>query len=368
MKVIYSYIPYNSHLGEEKMPLHLCLLLYASVTRTLMYFDEVILYTNEFIEQQLKPLNIPFTRVDTKILKDERALCPSIPKLRAYAAQNEPYIHIDLDTIFFHPLLFNPHQKVIFAHLDVSPNQLNSKPSDFEEVAKAYLDPIFNGPLPDYYKDLKITSIPNMNIVVVNDPTWFANKVNKVIKLYENNKAYFDTDYYRFCTIEQLAITAEINQDNDYKNIIENNLHILHPKLPTSILNSEIPMKIKSEGFNKRIIEINKLKDLVKLKDENFGGYLHLVGELKENSIIQAVILQDIINREGKDFLYRLSKSFRDLSYFNSCFDLLNKINVLNDEDISLINLEKQKDDRNKVAHHIPTYYINGKIYEPTDN
>lgn len=316
MKIVYSYITYRFD-PNRLMSLDMALLAYASVLQARKYYDEVVLYTNRYIKEQVLELGIPFTDIETETLTGEFALCPSIPKLKTYAAQNEPYIHIDLDTILFNKVLIDKNQPVVFAHLDTSSNYPMSV-RDYESIHKAYILPFYDNVLPDYYKDITINQIPNMNIVAVNNPTLFKQQVDKALKLYRTNKAYFDAEYYRFCTIEQLSIFAELlNTSPEFKEAVQDNYHVLHEHETNLIHGETLPLTIKINNFVEREIHINTIDDIRELVDDNFGGYLHLCGNYKTHPIIQAFILYMLDKEHNKEPLIKLEKYFGTLNSLN---------------------------------------------------
>ena len=312
MKIVYSYIPHG-YIKGKKMPIELCLITYLSVLRARRLYKEVILYTNEEIKEQMYELEIPFTSIDSKLLANERAKCPSIPKLKTYIAQTEPYMHIDLDTILFEKPIYNKNIPVQFAHLDVEESKIAGI-SHYKGIYEAYVLPFFDNVLPEWYGTVNMESIPNMNIVVVNDPKMFANCVKGALGLYHLKNQYFDSHYYRFCTIEQLAIYAELlKKYPEYKDFSIDRAHVMHEKEACIITNNKFPFEIKLNNFNKRTLYLKNINDIKKLKNDNFGGYLHLCGGLKTEPIIQAIILQDLIVNFSTSPLKKLDKYFNGL-------------------------------------------------------
>ena len=324
MKIVYSYITYNFD-KNRLMSLDVALTAYISVLQARKYYGEVVLYTNKHIKEQVLELGIPFTHIDTEILAEELALCPSIPKLKTYVAQNEPYIHIDLDTILFNKLPIEKTKPVIFAHLD-SNSEYPMTVRDYESIHKAYILPFYDNVLPDYYKDIVLNLIPNMNIVAVNETALFKEQVKKSLQLYQNNREYFNTEYYRFCTIEQLSIFAELlNSSSEFKEIVQDEYHVLHENETNLIHGETLPMSIKINNFIEKEIHIDTIDDINKLVNENFGGYLHLCGNYKTNPVMQAYILYMLDLKYNKEPLVKLEKYFGTLEKLNG-YSLYEKI------------------------------------------
>lgn len=326
MRIVYSYITYRFD-SVRLMPLEVALTAYLSVLQARKYYNDVVLYTNEAIKKQVEEIGIPFTEINTSVLRDELASCPSIPKLKTYAAQTEPFIHIDLDTIFFAPLLHSKTHPAVFAHLDMRPG-IDGPFEQYETLHKAYFLPFYDNVLPKYYSKISLADIPNMNIVVVNDVEFFKQNVQKSLALYESNKEYFDADYYRFCTIEQLSIFAEMcNDSKNFRQIVQDKEHVLHRRETVLIHREEFPLEIELKNFNNRKIKLGRVQDIRRLLDETFGGYLHLCGNLKVHPVVQAFImylllkefkgkpLTDLENYFGPLSSLQGSKYFKELSY-----------------------------------------------------
>lgn len=312
MKLIYSYIPYYYEKGKT-LDYFTILTLYLSVIQSRKFYNEVILYTNEEIKDQVEKLGIPFTYIDTELLKDENAACPSIPKIKVYKAQTEPFIHIDADTILFSSLIGNPNLPVTFAHLDLTPNQLQLMSIEkLGLVHRAYILPFYDTILPLYYQDIKLESIPNMNIVYCKEPTKFSFVLEKVLNLYNTHKKYFDKDYIRFCTIEQLAIHAELVTNlSNYKNSSKKNEHVLHQSEGFSFQDYEPFIAEIKNIFGKRVIKTKTEDDLIeKLVDENFGGYLHLSGDKKTHPLIVKLVKR-ILSKNDPNVVSKIDKHFK---------------------------------------------------------
>lgn len=310
MNLIYSYIPYNSTPGKG-LDYYTLLTLYLSVTQGRKLYDNVIFYTNNDIKSQIEKLNIPFTHIDTELLKGEDAKCPSIPKIKTYRSQIEPFIHIDADTILFSKIEGNPQLPVTFAHLDLPEDYLQSDSiSSLGDVHKSYILPFYNITLPEYYGNISLRDIPNMNIVHCTKPKELTPILDKVLSLYQQHKNFFDKEYIRFCTIEQLAIHAELlNGSIDYKNSLLHREHVIHTSEGFSF-SGDKPIVQINNIFGKRSItgtSFHQLED--KLVNENFGGYLHLHSSLKQHPFIVKLVKR-IISKSNPDFISRLDKYF----------------------------------------------------------
>lgn len=310
MNLIYSYIPYQYSQGKV-LDYYTLLVLHLSVIQGRKLYDNVILYTNNDVKNQVEKLDIPFTHIDTELLSGEDAKCPSIPKIKTYAVQTEPFIHIDADTILFSKLEGNPQLPVTFAHLDLPKNYLQSDSIlSLKDSHEAYILPFYSKTFPEHYYNISLKDIPNMNIVYCLDPKEFSLSLNKVLSLYYKHKDFFDEKYIRFCTIEQLAIHAELLNDSiDYKNSLPHNEHVIHSSEGFSFIEDEFKVQIDNV-FGKRSIVSTSLTQLEnKLVNENFGGYLHLHSSLKKHPFI-AKLVKKIILKDDPNFINKLDKYF----------------------------------------------------------
>lgn len=325
MKVIYSYVPSNSPHGVLNITLATCL--YLSVLKAKQFYEEIEIYTTPYIKDQLIKLGIPFTNIDTKLLLNENASTPSIPKLKTYQAQDKPFIHIDLDTILYQKVLYNPNLPVTFAHPDFNLNG-DILFKGLDSILKAYFFPLNSGYLPNHYvENLIPNNIPNMNIVAVTNPTLFSKAVTKSLDLYNKHKEYFDGEFYRFCTIEQLSIWMELlHLYPEYQDIASDRECFLHNKEPFILSKDVIPTKISINNYTKRSIKINSIKDIHKIKNDNFGGYLHLAGGNKDLPLIHTILvyklvtefglppIQMVINYFGKFFTSEVITNLKELN------------------------------------------------------
>lgn len=326
MKLIYSYIPHR-YKANNTLDFTTALIFYYSVLQARKFYKDVTLYTNKEIRNQIYELEIPVSRVNTTVLEDEGANCPSIPKLKTYAAQEEPFTHIDLDTILYSKVLPNPNIPVTFAHLDFGENLFSEPWKNLSSIQKAYINPFIENIFPPRYSNIPLTSIPNMNIVCCTDPKEFKNNVWKALELYWDNEEWFNEEYYRFCTIEQLAIHAELfNNNKIYKKSVLHSEHVLAKVDPVSFTLEEKPPKAYiSNFFGKRTLVAKDKSDLVeKMLKENFGGYLHLCGNLKWDETIHEYIVKKILEEFGEGPLVNLQNYFGD--YFTISKDIWSKL------------------------------------------
>ena len=136
MRIIYSYIPKHNISYITK------LIFYLSATKAKeLTGEKALLYTDKETAKYFEQYNFPLEYNTTTLIKEDAA-CPSIPKVKTYSIQTEPFLHIDLDTVLFQLPLLNPNISTTFAHLDIKKNDLQSKKvSSMSELSRAYIEP-----------------------------------------------------------------------------------------------------------------------------------------------------------------------------------------------------------------------------------
>lgn len=317
MKVVYSYIPHNTVPGEErylpKISAYTCML---SVLQSRKFYDKVELYTNEQQGKFFKRLGIPFTRIDTEVLKDEYANCPSIPKIKTYEAQTEPFIHLDLDTILFRPVPVPKNRPLIFAHNDFG---RGTNFSSFNATHTSYTGPLAEAHKEgivkqDYIDNYDQKEIPNMNTVVVNDYELFAKASTNALASYFRMKDILDKDYMRFCLPEQGFIHLELLELSEiYKSMVAANQHVYSTKNFTHLDIAEgdsFPRRLESNVHYYDDIVFNNVEDILNVGDYNFGGILHLIGSIKQDIYIRMLVIHLIVTKFGLEYAVNISKCF----------------------------------------------------------
>ena len=313
MKIVYSYIPHNYVEGEERfLPKKIAYILMLSVLQARQLYDKVELYTNPEQAKFFKRLGIPFTKIDTAVLQHERANCPSIPKLKTYVAQTEPFIHIDLDTVLFDKLPIAKNRPLMFAHKDFGGGIdylcLNS-------IVTSYINPLTEAKdrLPDFYtSSYDHEELPNMNVVVVRDVELFRKATQRALDSYYAVKDIIDIDYMRFCLPEQAFIHLELKKLSEvYNQMVKDDKHIYSKKTFTQLSNAgSFPFGVISNTYINDQIEFNEVEDIFKVTDYNFGGVIHLLGSLKEDIYIKALVINLIVTKFGEQHAINISKAY----------------------------------------------------------
>jgi len=323
MKVIYSYIPYsqNSAGSDNYIQKELAYIFLLSVLNSNELYNHTELYTNEKQKLFFKKLGIPISKIDTQVLKHEKATCASIPKIRTYMAQKQKYIHLDLDTVLFTHLQHSSHSPVIFAHKDLY-KPLNSF-NELKSIHNSYIQPLIEAEAINkldnwYLENYNHSELPNMNIVMVNEPEIMGQASSNAYNSYLKIRSIIDKEYLRFCLPEQGFIHLELkNLSTLYRNAVECNSHVINLKQTTSIdfLKSpnEFPFWVNSNLYYSEKHFIGEMEHLKQISNFNFGGAAHFLGDLKFNPYVICIILIKLKYLKKENHIYQIFETYKDL-------------------------------------------------------
>jgi len=151
-----------------------------------------------------------------------------------------------------------------------------------------------------------------MNTVVVQDVELFKNATQRALDSYYKVKDIIDADYMRFCLPEQAFIHLELKKlSEEYAQMVRDDVHTYSKRVFTAVSNQgELPFSIVSKTYINDKITINKVEDIFKIKDYNFGGVMHLLGSLKDDIYIKAIVLHLIVTRFGGTYATNISKAY----------------------------------------------------------
>lgn len=323
MKVIYSYIPYSQNpTGEDGyIQKELAYIFLLSVLNSNKLYKHTELYTNEKQKLFFEKLGIPIGKIDTEILKHEKATCPSIPKIRTYIAQKQRYIHLDLDTVLFSYLQPSSHSPVIFAHKDLY-KPLDSF-NELKSIHNSYVQPLVeieesNKLETWYFKEYKQSELPNMNIVMVNQPEIMSQASLNAYESYLKVQHIIDKNYLRFCLPEQGFVHLELKKlSTQYRNAISCNSHVINQKQTTSIDSvkekEQIPFWINSNLYYSEKHYIGEIKHIEQATEFNFGGAAHFLGNLKFNPYIVCIILIKLRHGGNQSYIDHIFGVYKEL-------------------------------------------------------
>jgi hypothetical protein len=295
-------------------------------------YDNVHLYTTSEIYEIIKPLDLPYNRINTDLLDNLNYDGPNfaIPKMEVYRHQNTPFLHIDTDTFLFERVQIPENKKLIFAFPDVmlyprfDHRIENSRFISFYEYYYELFIKIKDCFEADFFKTMPMDFIPNMSIFGGYDLENIKKTYDYLIDFYFTNREILDTDTFRSPQIvEQLLFFPIYNKITEgYLNnwtMFEAHTFLFSDYPSLSIISkSGDDNKFTVHSDVKRIMEIGKSKnppknvlsidvDLKDLRYHNLCGYLHLA-EHKIDDYINNIMLdrlKDIhtIQHNGYDHL-----------------------------------------------------------------
>ena len=335
MKVIQSWIPYKNpnNFTLEKNEAYMMML---SSLLLKKHYGSVTLYTNEIQKTWFEKIGFEFD-YDTKILQDETSDVFSMSKLTIMKSISEPFIHYDLDTLVFEkpnlnrktPYIFsNPDVAFATKKLDITNGEDVMKSAEFKIIYDNYLEFYFQNKdslekikgFP--HNEIKLSEIPNMNIIsVTDDIPQFNKSIDEVLLIYKKLKKEFDKKRIYATFLEQFLINFYLKKNNSqYKKIIEEYSCDLIPIQESPYLFTNIPVEIKNENLDKWPLKfmntqyctkclqehnyVTEFESIEKLKnnfDFNFLSYYHLGGD-KPFPLVNAMIISHLIKNFSQRF------------------------------------------------------------------
>ena len=359
MKLIHTFVPNKFDIKNEK---HKNLiwkeLMYVQMLSVLLAKREhggIDLYTNNTIKKQILDIGLPYDNIDTDILQNSTSDLFCIPKLRIYREIKEPFVHIDTDTLIYNRIDFTrANSSVMFSHPDIkkphyrdsynklidifdSYPALSEADSFFESAKITYLD-LFYKLMHDHsefkLKNIRISEIPNMNIVIVNDYEGFNMASHLALEHYIRNKEVIDSTKNGECYTEQLMIHLNLLEISEkYREDVKNRKSFLIRDTPMSLdANFGSHLDILSYPFNilhnshkiqkrlsseyhehyGRITRISSPLDVIKLFDFEFFGISHLTF-YKWAEIFQAIVIGYIVNHFGEEYVRSIYEYYKKI-------------------------------------------------------
>lgn len=358
MKAIQSYIPFGSELDPtaelDKNYTYLALL---SALQLKKLYGKVTLYTNEHMANFFKRLEFPY-EYDTS-LQGEKAAYFAMPKMKAFMAQKEPFVHYDLDTLVFDkPRLEEMKSPFIFSHLDmpndgfykkdrVLPKKKHKAVSYliqdrwFDNLMDSYLLAYYNCEvLPSDYPTHLINpnNIPNMNIIGVKDVKTFQKATSIAMKIATDNEHIFTNNWLASNFIEQLTIPLYLELfSKEYKSALVQHKQknpvsspIMFSGDPFTCLGfpsddekwydtlPEYPFSFQhyhkcNECFDwhKNTYPISSDKDLLAHSDLSKYKYAHIGGGNKAYQMWQSMVIYTLVKHYGEDRVLKVTDYFR---------------------------------------------------------
>jgi hypothetical protein len=323
MKIIHTFVKTKNGTPLNEYNLY-CMLL--SVLLAKKHYVRVELYCDRETYNVVKEIGIPYTDFHVDELDGLNVGTFSIPKLKVYSIQNEPYLHIDLDTFLFEKPK-DLDKKTVWGSFPEGSGEYVGFEKNNKNFFTTYMVNAFKiqDNLPeDFLKHVKFKDIMNMSIFGGYNFELISQASKYCLEIYENNKEYFDSDYYNACIIEQLFIPSAIRyivNDKIYPRKTDKELFsFFYTKNPT-LLHFEgdkfgYPFVIES---NDQELLIKNKVDLFRNISYNFNGFLHLNGYKDIQDIIFMIKQRTIQEFSATNQIIKIDNMFND---FGNCNEI----------------------------------------------
>lgn len=276
MKVINSYIP-NTGNNEARILPYQALGLALSSALARKHYDKVELYTSSIMYEVLEKLQLPYTYinvVDDSLINNIGPM--TVPKVAIMSIQEEPFIHIDYDTFLYRKLDEDKLHEITFCHPDVPKvRNIAHLCGVYDSYGALYRE--MNSKLPQWYYDVEVTDLPNMNMVAI--PAHRLDVFKMACKLaltyYYDHKENWDKHAPSGIAVEQLGIAAILKklqiETDFYFNDIPSAIDATDSTFRTWTFSNHV-----ENSFYEVDIDLDNNPEA--LVDEEFGGYVHTSG------------------------------------------------------------------------------------------
>ena len=346
MKVIHTHVERLNVIWKEILYSQ-----YLSAVLAKKQYGNISFYGTPELVKQVQDIGIPYTFTNDKLLTKADQHTWSIPKLKVYAEQTEKFLHIDNDTFIFHKINLERNKKpFMFSHPDMLTKHIkanltenfnkliNSSFSVQKKINPFFFDinntytrlffKLFNSHSTDFTENLDIGSIPNMNIVYVEDFKTFASVTNKALEHYRLNKEAIDQEEYGPCYIEQFYIHQGLRAESkDYRKYSGKFKHTYFNELPLiqrdkhnnkpNINDIKYPLRFKLSNVCKccgkktnHKFSYNTKEELKELLDYDFEGFLHTT-YMKWYDFMQAYTIHQLRKEIGDDEIRNVHNYFK---------------------------------------------------------
>jgi hypothetical protein len=336
MKIIHTYIQTGN---SGPLTKNLFYLMSLSLLLAKRHYGYVVLYTNKEVGDIVKKIGLPYDEINTELLEGVNVKTFSIPKLIVYSNQNEPYIHIDLDTFIFKKLFFNDFENIYSTFPEGSGDILNFEKSN-TSFYTTYVKRSFElqSKLPEeFLKYVKFNNVPNMSVFGGHNHELIKEASDYCLKLYYDNREFFDSNYYNACIIEQLFIPAAMRMLKNDHNL--NNFKFIFDFNPTYIeftpgKDWDFPFGFR---FNDDLVMVDDYHNLFKRVMFDFNGFLHLNGYKNFEEVIFLIKERIIEDFNGLNYITIIDNMFPkqtksdeiSLMYYKYLLSLTNRLNGL---------------------------------------
>lgn|GEM_PF-342246 len=253
------------------------------------YYDHVELYTDQNgYEVLIEQIGLPYTA--THVCYDDiHHYAPAlwaVPKIKTYAAQNEPFLHVDGDVFIWKPFSKRLANAPLIVQNYEKGTTYYGRMMEQLQKKMTYIPPILE-------EALKQESIDAVNAGIMGG---------------------CDIGFYKSYTDQALALIKEneaVSRIINFNILFEQVLFYQLAKTTKKKIHCHFPKKINDDGYSKELIA-----DLFTLCFK--GKYAHLIGPHKRNVEICEVLGRTLL-KEYPDYFFRIIYMFRDQhARFNS--------------------------------------------------
>jgi hypothetical protein len=310
MVIVHTYVPArDGGRFTKECAYHMTL----SLLLAKEHYDVVKLYTTNQISEIVKKIGLPYDEIITEPFTDLKSNTFSVPKLITYSLQNEPFLHIDLDTLLYDKVDIPKNFNIVYH----SPSFYFKRPTSHDEMRllyDVYLKGFFeieNNLSDEFKKQIDFTSIPGMDIFGGTDYETISEASKLCLNIYKENREHFDSNYYYACVIEQLFIPAAIKLVRKGRFTEINYLKKENETLTINQTKKEITYPlIMNYGESK--IRIPNEVELYGYSNHDFNQHIHL-GAWKSFDGIMFMIKETIIERfRGVRMVIKIEELFNE--------------------------------------------------------
>ena len=347
MKVVHTFAS-QQVIWKERIYAQMLSALYAK-----KHYGNIHLYTTEKEAEQINKIGIPYDSINTSLLNDIDCTTYSLPKLYTFTDINEPFLHIDIDSVFYYKFDFSIFKSpFVFSHPDMKhftgmegtlgehiTMLLNNKDSnvsngDFYWINYTYLklyQTLLDQQPEDVKNNFEFDHIPNMSIVMVNDPATFKLAAQDCIDHYFMNKELVDGREMGPHYVEQLMMHLNLLKHSpDYRKYVKKDDTLVFNDAPlfisfqtqqTSKLNiagTKFPFTFRTNSRCSHCGEskfeeytINSIEDIKRFLGFKFRGYTHF-SFMQWYQLWQVVIINEIVEEFGSEYVLSCNNYFKE--------------------------------------------------------
>jgi hypothetical protein len=305
MIAIHTYAPCNENDNIDK-PLVYNMLLSALLAN--VFFDGIKLYTTKKVKEIVEHIGIPYKEIITEPFDNYNYKTFSIPKLITFSLQEEPFIHLDLDTH-----IYNIDQKklndmdIFYSYPDTPVG--GGTYSEVERLYNTYLTNLYkigDKLSPELKENITLFDIPNFCVFGGTDYKLIKKSVNHCLEIYKSNMEHFDSNYYNACIIEQLLIPSVIrmlkgkkDEEHTYLFNVEDKFIVENEQ--DEFIKPTYPFKMNFNGKHRLIGSEQELYNMV---NYDFNEIIHLNGYKNMEQIL--FLTKEMVVQRFKGFKYIL--------------------------------------------------------------